>query len=69
MSLTINSAFSLPKLLITLLKLATLERIVFISIYPTTSSSLNLTLTQPNLYVTTIVIGIIKQLSNSTKER
>ena len=69
MSLTMNSAFSLPKLPITLLKLATLERIVFISVYPTTSSSLNSALTQPNSYITTIVVGVIKQLGNSTKER
>ena len=67
-SLTTNFASFLLRQPIIQLRLTTLERIASTSICPTTSSSLNLVLIQLNSYITTIVVSIIRQLDNGTKE-
>jgi hypothetical protein len=53
---------------ITQLKLAILEKTVYISVFFMISFGLNLILTLKPLYITIININIIRPLNNSTKE-
>jgi hypothetical protein len=68
MFLITSSVFFLFKPLITQLKLATLEKTAYISVFSATSSGLNLILTLKPLYTTVINTNVIRPLSNSTKE-
>jgi hypothetical protein len=68
MFLIISFVFFLFKPFITQLKLVTLEKTAFISVFSATDSGLNLALILKPLYVTVINTNIIRPLSNSTKE-
>jgi hypothetical protein len=68
MFLIISSVFFLFKPLITQLKLAILEKTVFISASSATGSGLNLALILKPLYATVINTNVIRPLSNNTKK-
>jgi hypothetical protein len=68
MFLIISSGFFLFKPLITQLKLTTLEKTAYISVFFVTGFSLNLVLTLKPLYVTIIDINATRPLNNSIKE-
>jgi hypothetical protein len=68
MFLTTSFVFFLFKPLITQLKLATLEKTAYISVFLVISSGLSLVLILKPLYVTVTDINATKPLNNSTKE-
>jgi hypothetical protein len=68
MFLITSFVFFLFKPLITQLKLITLEKTVYISVFLMTSSGLSLVLILKLLYITIIDINTIKLLNNNTKK-
>jgi hypothetical protein len=68
MFLIISFVFFLFKPLITQPKLAIPEKTAYTSVFPATSSGLNLVLTLEPLYVTIIDANVIRPLSNGTKK-
>jgi hypothetical protein len=68
MFLIISFVFFLFKPFITQLKLATLEKTAYTSVFFATGFSLSLILILKPLYVTVTDINVIKPLNNSTKK-
>jgi hypothetical protein len=68
MFLITNFVFFLFKPFITQLKLATLEKTAYISVFLITSSDLSLVLILKPLYITVTDTNVIKPLNNGTKE-
>jgi hypothetical protein len=68
MFLTTSFVFFLFKPLITQLKLATLEKTAYTSVFLITGSGLSLVLILKPLYVTVIDTNVTRPLNNSTKE-
>jgi hypothetical protein len=68
MFLITSFVFFLFKSFITQLKLVTLEKTAYTSVFFATSSGLSLVLILKPLYVTVTDINITKPLNNSTKE-
>jgi hypothetical protein len=68
MFLIISFVFFLFKPFITQLKLATLEKTAYISVFLITGSGLSLILILKPLYITVININVTKPLNNSTKK-
>jgi hypothetical protein len=68
MFLTTSFVFFLFKPFITQLKLATLEKTAYTSVFLITSSGLSLVLILKPLYITVINANITRPLNNSTKE-
>jgi hypothetical protein len=68
MFLTTSFVFFLFKPFITQLKLVTLEKTAYTSVFLVTSSGLSLVLILKPLYITVINANITKPLNNNTKE-